>query len=233
MRLRAVIFDVDGTLVDSVDLHARAWCEAFLHFGKQVPFEDVRSQIGKGGDQLLPVFFNEDELARFGEELETYRSAIYKRDYLPKVQPLPGVRPLFRRLKDDGVALALASSAKSDELGIYKRLVQIDDLVETETSADDAGRSKPAPDIFQAAMARLGGPPPSAVLVVGDTPYDAEAAGKIGLRTIGLLSGGFSEAWLRESGMIALYRDPADLLAHYDAAFTLQAGSAASAGAAR
>ena len=211
-----VIFDIDGTLVDSVDLHARAWQEAFAHFGKDFPFERVRYQIGKGGDQLMPVFLSEEELGRFGEELEKYRGELYKREYLPRVKGFPRVRELFERVRADGKQIALASSAKGDELATYKELARIEDLVQEETSADDAEKSKPHPDIFHAALGRLDGLSPEEVIVVGDTPYDAEAAGKIPLRTVGLLCGGFPEAELRAAGCIAIFRDPADLLTHYE-----------------
>ena len=171
-----VIFDVDGTLVDSVDLHARAWQEAFAHFGKDFPFEDVRYQIGKGGDQLMPVFLSERELEEFGEELEKYRGELFKREYLPRVKGFPRVRELFERVRADGKHVALASSAKGDELGAYKKLARIEDLVEEETSKDDAEKSKPHPDIFLASLEQLGDPPREQTIVIGDTPYDAEAA---------------------------------------------------------
>ena len=214
--IKAVIFDVDGTLVDSVDLHARAWQEAFAHFGKQFDFERVRYQIGKGGDQLMPVFLSKEELDEFGEELEKYRGELFKREYLPEVKGFPGVRELFQRVKAEGLKVALASSAKGDELKTYKKLARIEDLVEEETSADDAEKSKPHPDIFEAALERLEGVRPAEAVVVGDTPYDAEAAGKAGLKTIGLLSGGFPEEDLRAAGCVRIYRDAAELLADYD-----------------
>jgi HAD superfamily hydrolase (TIGR01549 family) len=214
--IKAVIFDVDGTLVDSVDLHARAWQEAFAHFGKQFDFERVRYQIGKGGDQLMPVFLSKEELGEFGEELEKYRGELFKREYLPEVKGFPGVRELFQRVKAEGLKVALASSAKGDELKTYKKLARIEDLVEEETSADDAEKSKPHPDIFEAALERLEGVRPAEAVVVGDTPYDAEAAGKAGLKTIGLLSGGFPEEDLRAAGCVRIYRDAAELLADYD-----------------
>jgi HAD superfamily hydrolase (TIGR01549 family) len=214
--IKAVIFDIDGTLVDSVDLHAQAWKEAFKHFGKDIPFEDVRHQIGKGGDQLMPVFFSKEELKRFGEEMEEYRGRLYKRDFLPKVRPFQKVRELFQRIESDRLRIALASSAKEEELKEYKKIAHIEDLVEEETSADDADKSKPHPDIFEAALKRLGDIEPYEAIVVGDTPYDAQAAGKIKLRTIGVLCGGFPEAELKAAGCIAIYKDPADLLARYD-----------------
>ncbi|MDQ3755580.1 MAG: HAD family hydrolase [Acidobacteriota bacterium] len=214
--IEAVIFDIDGTLVDSVDLHARAWQETFKRFGKDIPFADVRRQIGKGGDQLMPVFFSKKELDVFGAEMEKYRGDLFKREYLSQVRAFPRVRELFERVRADGKKLALASSAKEDELKNYKKLARIEDPVEEETSADDAEKSKPHPDIFEAALAKLGDVPKSNVIVVGDTPYDAEAAGKIDLRTIGVLCGGFPEAELRAAGCTDIYRDPAGLLADYD-----------------
>jgi HAD superfamily hydrolase (TIGR01509 family) len=214
--IKAVIFDVDGTLVDSVDLHAQAWKETFKEFGKDVPYQQVRHQIGKGGDQLLPVFFSKEELEEFGEKMEEHRSRLFKREYLPRVRPFPKVRELFERIKADGKKIALASSAAEDELKAYKKIADIADLVEEATSADDAEKSKPHPDIFQAALEKLGEVEKSKVIVVGDTPYDAEAAGKVGLRTIGVLCGGFPETELRSAGANLIFQDPADLLAHYD-----------------
>ncbi len=213
---KAVIFDVDGTLIDSVDLHAKAWQDAFGEYGREIPFDDIRSQIGKGGDQLMPVFLSEDDVEAFGEELEERRGAILKERYLPKVKAFPGVRALFEHLRAKNVDIALASSAKEDELEVYKKAADIEDLIDEQTSSDDADSSKPNPDIFLAALDRLGKPDPKDVIVVGDTPYDAEAAGKAGLRTIGLLCGGFPEDSLRKAGCIAIYQDPADLLVHYD-----------------
>ena len=214
--IKAVIFDIDGTLVDSVDLHARAWQEAFRHFGKEIPFERVRHQIGKGGDQLMPVFFSRDELDQFGEEMEKYRGELFKREYLPEVRAFPRVRELFLKIKEDGKRLALASSAKEDELKAYKKIADIEDLVEEETSADDADKSKPHPDIFEAALERLGDVEPAEAVVVGDTPYDAEAAGKLNLRTIGVLCGGFPEGELRAAGCVQIFQGPADLLERYE-----------------
>jgi HAD superfamily hydrolase (TIGR01549 family) len=225
--LKAIIFDIDGTLVDSVDLHARAWQEAFRKFGREVEFEKVRHQIGKGGDQLMPVFFSAAELERFGEELEKYRGELFKREYISQVRAFPQVRELFERIRRDNLRIALASSAKKDELKTYKEITRITDLVEEETSADDADKSKPHPDIFEAALAALSDVRAGEAIVIGDTPYDAEAAGKIKLRTIGVLCGGFPEAELRAAGCTDIYRDPADLLARYDSSPLAQTSSAA------
>jgi HAD superfamily hydrolase (TIGR01549 family) len=215
--IQAVIFDIDGTLVDSVDLHAQAWQVAFRQFGRDVPFADIRSQIGKGADQLLPVFFSAEELQRFGKELEDVRGKIFKERYLPRVKAFPKVRELFERLRSDGKKIALASSAKEDELNVYKQIARIEDLVQAETSRDDVSRSKPHPDIFEAALQALKPAAPAHVIAVGDTPYDAQAATRAGIRVIGVRCGGFPKEQLLAAGCRTLFRDPEDLLSRYDA----------------
>ena len=215
MAVDAVIFDVDGTLVDSVSLHAQAWQDAFADFGFQHDFARIRSQIGKGGDQLLPVFLTGEEIEGKGKALEEHRGKVLRERYLHRIQPFAEVPALFKRILDDGKRVALASSAKAEELKFYKQLAGIEDLVEIETSSTDAEKSKPHPDIFQAALSRLDSMHPDRAIVIGDTPYDAEAASKAGMRTIGLLCGGWAEQDLRGAGCIAIYRDPADLLAQY------------------
>jgi HAD superfamily hydrolase (TIGR01549 family) len=214
--IEAIIFDIDGTLLDSVDLHASAWQEAFRHFGHEVAFEDVRKQIGKGGDQLLPVFLTKDELQKEGQALSEFRGKLFKEKYLSSVKPFPGVRKLFETVKAHGQRPALASSAKPDELDIYKRIAGIEDLVEVGTSSGDAKKSKPHPDIFEAALDGLGQIRPENVVAVGDTAYDAQAAGKAGLKTVGVLCGGVPEEELKEAGCIAVYFGPEDLLQRYD-----------------
>ena len=214
--IKAVIFDVDGTLVDSNDLHVEAWREAFRCYGKELSFREVHAQMGKGGDQLMPVFCTGEELGRFGEELERRRVELFKSDYLPRVRPFPRVRELFERIKAEGLQIALASSAKGEELEQHKKSTGVGELLEAATSADDAERSKPHPDIFRAALGGLRGVRPEETLVVGDTPYDVEAAAKAGMRTVGLLSGGFPAEVLRRAGALAVYRDVSDLLDNYD-----------------
>jgi HAD superfamily hydrolase (TIGR01509 family) len=132
------------------------------------------------------------------------------------VKAFPNVRELFERIKQDGKQIALASSAKEDELKEYKKIAQIDDLVEAETSSGDVKKSKPYPDIFAVALEQLGNIAPDQVIAIGDTPYDAQAAGKINVRVIGLLCGGWNKEQLRQAGCVAIYREPADLLVHYD-----------------
>jgi HAD superfamily hydrolase (TIGR01549 family) len=152
----------------------------------------AREQIGKGADQLLPVFFSNEELSEFGVQLEEYRAELFKQAYLPRVTAFPKVRELFRKLVGDGNRIVLASSGSKEEIAHYKKLARIEDLVAAETSADDVERSKPYPDIFAVALSRLGINNDEA-LVVGDTPYDAEAASGAGTAAAGVLSGGFAE----------------------------------------
>jgi len=211
-----VIFDVDGTLVDTVDLHASAWVEALRHFGFEVAFDDMRAQIGKGGDQILHGLLPPEALERRREEIEAFRAELFKRESLPKARAFPGVRRLFEHIRAAGQRAVLASSGKEDEVEGYKKLADIADLVEAATSSDEAERSKPFPDIFQAALHKLSPLSAHETMVIGDTPYDAEAARNAGLRMVGVLSGGFSEEALREAGCVAIYRDPEDLLRNYD-----------------
>jgi HAD superfamily hydrolase (TIGR01509 family) len=212
--MSAAIFDIDGTLIDSVDFHATAWQQALAHFGIHVTFDAVRSQIGKGGDQLLPVFVPADKLDALKDPIEAYRGELFRREYLPKVRSFPKVRDLLAHIKRHGHRICLASSAKAEEVTIYKRLANIADMVDEETSADDVDCSKPCPDIFEVALERLHAEPSDAI-VIGDSPYDAVAAGRAGLRAVGVLCGGFPERDLKQAGCIAIFRDPADMLARF------------------
>jgi phosphoglycolate phosphatase-like HAD superfamily hydrolase len=221
-NVRAFIFDIDGTLIDSNELHVDSWDRAFRKFEKQFPREELRAQIGKGTDQYLPEFLTKTEIAEFGKDLDEYRSEIFRKEYLPRVKPFPKVRELFQRIRGDGKRIMLATSGKKKDTKYYVDLLKIDNLIEGYTSAEDADRSKPAPDIFSAALEKLGenenGEPTAAgeAIAVGDTRFDVEAAAKIGLKTIALTCGGTTEEALRKAGAIAIYADPADLLAHFD-----------------
>jgi HAD superfamily hydrolase (TIGR01549 family) len=212
--IEAVIFDIDGTLVDSVDYHAQAWQAAFEHYGKNVDFKTIRDQIGKGGDQILPTFFSDSEVRQIGESLKKFRGEYFKKHYLAKVKPFAKVRELFQHLKNEGKRIGIGSSAHSDELKHYLELCQVANLVDAATSADDADRSKPDPDIFEAALSKLG-ETPERTIVVGDSPYDAEAANKISMRTIGVLCGGFEREKLERVGVVEIFEGPADLLQNY------------------
>lgn len=212
---RAVLFDVDGTLVDTNDLHAAAWREAFLNFGLDKPTEEIRWQVGKGGDNLIPSLFPGLGEAR-REEIEAFRGDLFKRDYLARATPFPGVRELFERLAADGTRIVLASSSHSEEVDYYLSLIACADLVGATTSKDDVENSKPCPDIFAAALGRVAPLGSDEVAVVGDTPWDAKAAGKLGLRTVGFRSGGFPDQALTEAGACELYDGPSDLLERFE-----------------
>jgi HAD superfamily hydrolase (TIGR01509 family) len=213
--VKAVLSDIDGTLVESNWLHAAAWRDAFAVIGIQLEIEEVRRQIGKGGDELIPVFVPWWKRNHVEEPLKTYRKFIFEMDYLDKVKPFPRVRELMQQMKSAGIKVALASSAKKDELEIYKKIANIEDLVEKSTSADDADRAKPHPDIFQAALDKLG-VRASEALALGDTPYDAEAAGKASVWTVGVTTGGWSEKELLDAGCIEVWKDVGELLDNFD-----------------
>ncbi|HEY0627320.1 MAG TPA: HAD family hydrolase [Allosphingosinicella sp.] len=213
---KAILFDIDGTLIDSNDLHTAAWQEAFRHFGVDLPFNEIRSQIGKGGDNLIPALLPPELAKEKQQEIEDFRSELFQHEYLPRVVPFPGVRALFERLAADGVKIVLASSAKRAELEHHKGLLGIEDLVTGGTSKDDVESSKPCPDIFEAAMRKVAPITVRDAVVVGDSPWDVKAACKAGLRTIGVLSGGFSEEELREAGAVEIHEGPEDLLRNYE-----------------
>ncbi len=211
-----VIFDVDGTLFDTNEMHARSWQETFRQFGYDFPIEELRRQIGKGADQYMPVFLSKEDIAKIGEQLEEFRAELFKTKYLPKAQPFPKVRELLQRLQADGYKIALASSAKQQDLDVYCERACIGEFLAGQTTADDVKHSKPEPDIFKAALDKLGGVTADRAVVVGDSPFDVQAAAKLNLRVIGVLCGGFGEDRLRDAGAIAIYRGPADMLERYD-----------------
>ena len=213
--IRAAIFDLDGTLVDSNELHVRAWQETFRHFGKEIPIERLREQIGKGGDQYLPEFLTEMERREFGAQADEYRGRIFKKKYLPDVRPFPKVRELFERVRHQGKKIALASSGKETEVRHYEKIAGIEGLSDALVTADHVSHSKPKPDVFVAALRILGHLLPEEVVAIGDTPYDIAAAKKVGVPVIGLLCGGFPEDVLRDGGASAVFRDPEDLLDRY------------------
>lgn len=212
---RAAIFDLDGTLLDSVDLHAIAWHEAMVKFGHDVSFERARSQIGKGGDKLIPFFLSDEAQRVHGKELDAWRSERFKAKYLPLIRPFSAVPDLLTRARDAGLKIAIASSAKKDELEKYLDIARITKLVDAATSSDDVEESKPAPDIFEVVLKKLAVDGGSAV-AIGDSPYDAQAAGSAEVRTIGVLCGGFTEDRLRQAGCAEVYPGPAALFAKFD-----------------
>jgi HAD superfamily hydrolase (TIGR01509 family) len=209
MAVRGVIFDVDGTLVDSNDAHAHAWEEAFRDVGQPLPFERIRSRIGMGGDKLVPAVTGWSKDDPRVEQVGKRRGEIFRTRYLPKVRALPGAADLVAALKRAGLACAVASSAEKEELEPLLARAGAADLIDHKASSDDADRSKPDPDIVQAALDRLG-LPKSDVVMIGDTPYDVEAAGRAGIAAIAFRSGGWDDAALKGAGEI--YDGPADLL---------------------
>ena len=221
MSIKAFIFDLDGTLVDSNDLHVASWERAFRHFGKRFSLDQLRAQIGKGSDQYLPEFLTPEEIERFGKKLDEYRSRLFREEYLPKVRPFPKVRELFERIQGEGKPIVLATSGKKSETRHYVKLLEIGDQIAGQTTADDAEESKPAPDIFEAALGKLKGIAPNEAMIVGDTRFDMEAARRAGSPSIGVLCGGKTEAELKQAGALAVYFEPADLPARYQELFKI------------
>ena len=212
-RIRGVILDIDGTLINSNDAHARAWMDAFASFGLTVPFDQVRRSIGMGGDKLMPLVSGIEEESELGEQIASRRAELFKTRYLPEIQPLNGTRELIERFLEEGLVLAVASSAKKDELTPLLERAGVHELIEKRTSSDDAENSKPDPDIVAAALKRMKVPAAEAIML-GDTPYDIAAAKRAGIEIVGVESGGWTPEAL--AGALAVYRDPADLLARYD-----------------
>jgi len=208
-----VILDVDGTLIDSNDAHARAWVDAFAEFDHDVPYERARALVGMGGDNLLPEAIRIEKDSPEGEALSKRRSEIFKERFLKTINPLAGTREMVQRMRDEGLEIAIGTSASKDELKPLLDIAKVADLIDSKTSADDAENSKPDPDIIQAALKRLKLPAPE-VLMVGDTPYDIEAAAGAGVRTVAFRSGGWTDAGLK--GAIAIYAGPWDLLDRFD-----------------
>jgi len=221
--VEALLCDIDGTLVQSNWLHAEAWRLAFAEMGLALEQEDLRRQIGKGGDELIPVYVPWWKRRQVEEPLQRYRKYVFRRDLLPQVKALPRAREFLVRVKQAGIRPALASSADKDDLLIYKKIVGMEGLIEEETSANDAKRSKPHPDIFTAALERLK-LPAKPCMALGDTPYDAEAAGKAGLRTIGVTTGGWSREELMAAGCVEAYESVAELLERFDESALVREG---------
>ncbi len=219
--IKAVIFDIDGTLIDSNDAHAETFSKAFEKFGKAVSFKELKCLIGMGADDILEKYLTKNEIEEFGEDLKEYRKNIFLEDYLPKLKVFPKTRELFEKLKSDKKQTALASSAGEDELEAYKKLLNINDLLEAETNADDADEAKPEPDIFLAALDKLKNIEKTEVLIIGDTPYDAEAATKANLKIFGVESGGWSREKLIEKGCAEVYRDIAEIFENYERIFNI------------
>jgi HAD superfamily hydrolase (TIGR01509 family) len=209
---KAVLFDVDGTLVDSNSAHAEAWTRALLEHGVETDSLQIRSLIGMGADKLLPAVARVDEESSLGQSVVRRKKAIFN-EMLVGLQPTPGARPLLQYLRDRDVTVVIATSADEREMHALLDRAGVSDLIAERTSKDDASQSKPDPEIVHAALARSGADREDVVLV-GDTPYDIEAAHRAGIRAIAVRCGGFwSDAQLR--GALEVLDHPAALLARW------------------
>jgi HAD superfamily hydrolase (TIGR01509 family) len=208
-----ILLDIDGTLVDSNDAHAHAWVEAFAAAGIAADFATVRRCIGMGGDKLIPAVTGIAGDSATAEALSRQRSAIFKEKYLPQVKPFPDAGRLVAALKARGYTCVAASSAKKDELRALLRIAGAESLLDGATSSDDAEESKPEPDIVHAALQQAHADPANGVMI-GDTPYDVEAAARAGVAVVGLRCGGWTDEDLR--GTVAVFDGPWDLLAQLD-----------------
>lgn len=210
--LQTVLLDVDGTLIDSNDAHARAWVGALAAHGYVIPFDQVRPLIGMGGDKLLPQLAGLDAESSEADRIAETRKELFAAE-LPSLRPTRGARALLELLRDEGLELVVATSAAAEEVQAILRQAGVADLIEEAASAGDAERSKPDPDILQAALKKAGRHPGQCVMI-GDTPYDIEAASRARMPTIALRCGGWwNDADLRDA--MAIYDDPADLCTRF------------------
>jgi len=212
-RPKAVLFDVDGTLVDSNDANARAWVAAFAEHGVTVDFAEVRWRVGMGGDKLMPEVSGVTEESATGSAIARRRAEIFLNELLPRLEPFRDAGRLVSVLKGRGHVVVAASSAKRHELESLLAVAGADLLMDEKTSSDDAESSKPDPDIVQAALKRAHASPAEA-LMIGDTPYDVEAAGRAEVAIIAFRCGGWADEDLK--GAIAIYDGPWDLLERLD-----------------
>jgi len=212
--LRTVLLDIDGTLIDSNDAHARAWVDSLRDHGYVIPFEEVRPLIGMGGDKMLPILTGLDPDSGEAKRMTETRSQLFLKRELPTLRPTRGARALLEHLTSIGMELVVATSSKPNEVQALLEQAGVADLIQLASSAGDSERSKPDPDIVKAAL-RMSGSLAAHSVMVGDTPYDIEAAARAKVPSIALRCGGWwGDAAL--SGATAIYDDPADLLARIE-----------------
>jgi len=212
--LRTVLLDIDGTLIDSNDAHARAWVDSLRDHGYVIPFEEVRPLIGMGGDKMLPILTGLDPDSGEAKRMTETRSQLFLKGELPTLRPTKGARALLEHLTSIGMELVVATSSKPNEVQALLEQAGVADLIQLASSAGDSERSKPDPDIVKAAL-RMSGSLAAHSVMVGDTPYDIEAAARAKVPSIALRCGGWwGDAAL--SGATAIYDDPADLLARIE-----------------
>jgi HAD superfamily hydrolase (TIGR01509 family) len=209
-----VLFDVDGTLIDTTYLHAVAWWEALRQSDRDVPMAEIHRGIGMGSDKLLEHLLGPDRDKDQDEQIGTAHDVLYGA-WWERLRPLPGAADLLRACADRGLTVVLASSAKKPELQKLRGVLDADDVITAATSSSDASESKPAPGILQAALDQSDVDAANCVFV-GDSVWDVEAAAKLGIPCIGLACGGTSAAELTEAGAVATYADPAALLSDLD-----------------
>jgi HAD superfamily hydrolase (TIGR01509 family) len=207
-----VLFDVDGTLLDTTYLHTACWSEALRQTGHTVAMHNVHRGIGMGSDELLDHLLGEGRSRDRDETIKASRLALYKQHW-GRLQKLPGAVELLRRCRDQNLAVVLASSASEEELGALRSALDADDVITASTSSGDADSGKPAPDILQAALDQSGLDPARTVFV-GDSVWDGAASGRAGLAFVGLTCGGTSSSELRRAGAVEVWQDPATLLAN-------------------
>lgn len=212
MDWKGVLLDIDGTLLLSNEAHARAFDDAAAELGVKSDLRHIRQLIGKGGDKLIPEAFGFSSESTLGKSIAELKGTIFKQCYLSTLQPTPGARALTSRFLRERLKVVVASSAGKDEVHQLLERANVDDLIHDVVSADDAESSKPDPDILQAALRKIS-ENADAVIMVGDTPYDVEAARRAGVRIIGVRCGGWADRDLH--GAFAIFNDPADVLSHY------------------
>jgi HAD superfamily hydrolase (TIGR01509 family) len=222
---RGVLFDIDGTLVDTSYLHTVSWWQAFRQAGMDVSMARIHRAIGMGAEQLVHEVTDGAADDRV-EELQTSHDALYSANW-PALRLLPGARELVRHCHQAGLVTVLASSASKDEFDVLTRVLDLDDVIDAATGSADADSSKPDPDIVLVALDKAGLRPENAVFV-GDAVWDVQASAKAGLRCVGLESGGTSAAELTEAGAVETYRDAAELLQRFSgSALDLKSGAEA------
>jgi HAD superfamily hydrolase (TIGR01509 family) len=210
----AVLLDVDGTLIDSNDAHARAWVDAAAEFGFDIAFDQVRPLIGMGGDRVLPALTGLQEESDLGERLLDRRGEIFRERYLPSLQPCKGAQALLQKLEEHGIRSVVATSASEEDLEPLLDRIGIRREVDDATNSDDAESSKPSPDIIEAAIEQAGAEP-AAIIMIGDTPYDIEAARRAGVSIVAVRCGGWwDDAAL--AGADAIYDDPAHIVREWE-----------------
>lgn len=208
------VLDIDGTLVDTNYQHALAWYRAFRHHGIVLPVWRIHRHIGMGGDQLVGALTDQRTEDELGDEIRATEKERYF-ELIDEVEPMRGSRELVAELGQRGHIVVLASSAKQDEVDHYLELLDARELADAWTTSADVQATKPKPDLVVAALERVGGSAQDA-LMVGDTPWDVQAARGAGVETIAVLTGGFAAAELRDAGAVAVFESVAELRSNLD-----------------